>query len=366
MSREQRISRQGKRRIINRYPANEKIQKVNKDNLSEVYQKNASLQKYIFDLNEMSKKGADDLLPFFINHPPIQGYFNILSFAEQKVEEIYRAYDKHTIEPIKGNSSYDLVTILPYRGRYLHLTETIKSLVNSANLVEKKIGFIVIENSISPTIDPRLFEIPNLEYRHLNSNGKIFNKCICHNIGVAISNSDFVHFHDCDLVVPSDFYSILLKHHETHKAIQCFSRRRVNYINEETSLRFFNGEDLSILISNPDSYRQGLPGAPGGSISVSRELFLKCGGFDPHFFWAYSIEDKFFWRKLERYVQVSSLDNPAVELYHMWHPPGWGKNPYERFEQRIYQLFDNDRNWQDYINKSIELYNKTTDYLLTR
>ncbi len=369
MSEWKKISLERRRRDLKpRYQEQNINNSIQEDqNKSDILMRSSrNTQKYIQHLNETNKRGHEDSLPFFVNVPPIQGYFDLSVLADQKIHEVYRTYDQQSIEDLSDSQRYDFVTIIPYRGRYLHLNRTIESLVESANLTDKKICFLIIENSSEKTIDPKILQLPNVKYRHLKSNGKIFNKCICHNLGVAISNSDFVHFHDCDLIVPPNFYSTLFKEHENHNAIQCFTKRRVNYINESPSLRFFDGESIQSLISDDKNYRAGAAGAPGGSISLSRDLFLKCGGFDSHFFWAYSIEDKFFWRKVERFDPIKSLDDPAVELYHIWHPPGWGKNPYERFEQRIYQIFDSDRNWQNYINKSIELYQKSIEYLLKK
>jgi hypothetical protein len=168
------------------------------------------------------------------------------------------------------------------------------------------------------------------------------------------------------LIVPTNFYELLIKEHENSNAVQCFTNRRVNYIDEKSSLEIFRGQRIDSIISNPRNFKVGTPGAPGGSISVSRDLFLKCGGFDSHFFWSYSIEDKFFWSKIEKYERVKGMNNPPIELFHLWHPPGWGKNPYERFEQRIYHSFESENNWEDYIRKSIDLYNKTINHIVKR
>jgi predicted glycosyltransferase involved in capsule biosynthesis len=197
-----------------------------------------------------------------------------------------------------------------------------------------------------------------VHYHWINSHSKIFNKCVCHNIGAALTKSKFIHFHDCDLLVPNNFYKALIDELNRNQAVQAFNGRRVNYLNEDSTKLYFDGLSINRILEDSRNYREGSPGAPGGSIALSRELFLKVGGFDPHFFWAYSIEDRFFWEKVEKYNHITTLENPKVELYHLWHPPGWGKNPYEGFERRIYQLFSSDAHgWQNYINTSVELYN---------
>jgi hypothetical protein len=311
---------------------------------------------YFQHLIDTNVKGYDDQLPFFYNHPPIQGVFDLSTLANGKNQEVLRAYDDLKVESIKHE--YEIVTILPFRGRWLHLEKTLESLISAASETENKIGFVIIENSQKPIFDTGKFsKYTNVHYRWLNSKGKIFNKCLCHNIGAGATVSNFIHFHDCDLPVPYNFYKALISELYKNPAVQAFSGRKVNYLKEIHTKEYFDGISINNITKDKDSYKEGVFGAPGGSIALSRELFNKAGGFDPHFFWAYSIEDRFFWEKVEKYNQITTLENPKIDLYHLWHPPGWGKNPYERFEQRIYQLFAQDRfGWQNYINTSRNLY----------
>ena len=331
---------------------NQKVQTFDGKDLGNVY------FRYLLDKNS---KGNDDQLPFFYNHPPIQGIFDLRILAKEKNQELLRCYENVRINKIA--EKYDIVTIIPFRGRWLHLEKTIESLIESSSYANCKIGFVIIENSNEPIFKiDNISSKNNIHYRWINSGGKIFNKCFCHNIGAGITDSEFIHFHDCDLLVPYNFYESLINELRKNPAVQAFSGRKVNYIKEEPSINYFNGDDISDIIKNSDNYKEGTFGAPGGSIALSRDLFLNVGGFDPHFFWAYSIEDKFFWEKVEKYNKITTLDDPKIDLYHLWHPPGWGKNPYERFEQRIYQIFSQDRHsWQNYINTAIELYNTITE-----
>ena len=61
------------------------------------------------------------------------------------------------------------------------------------------------------------------------------------------------------------------------------------------------------------------PGASGGSILVSSELFFNVGGFDPELFTEYSVEDQFFFDKLCLKGCVGFCDYPAIELLHLSH-----------------------------------------------
>jgi hypothetical protein len=141
-----------------------------------IYNSNDEFSRYFSYLIENNKKGVDDELPFFTSFPNIAGNYNLISLAERKVQEVLSAYDGGTIELNDDDPHYDIVTIIPYRGRYLHLKETVKSLISSANLVDKKIGFYVIENSSIKTAPSDILNFDNVKYRHINSKGKVFNK----------------------------------------------------------------------------------------------------------------------------------------------------------------------------------------------
>jgi len=361
-----------KRRIINRYPVVNETHPAKEDPIKEETQNaikneqtgrknpvnmSKDTQEYFKHLEDTNVKGYDDQLPFFYNHPPIQGIFDLSTLARGKNEEVLRAYEGLRLGKI--DKEYDIITILPFRGRWLHLEKTISTLLESAKNSNSRIGFLIIENSKASIFNKSKFsDEPDVHYHWINSHSKIFNKCVCHNIGAALTKSRFIHFHDCDLLVPDNFYVALINELNVNPAVQSFSGRRVNYLKEDPTKLYFDGLSIDKISKDPSNYKEGSPGAPGGSIALSRELFLKVGGFDPHFFWAYSIEDRFFWEKVEKYNRISTLDNPRIELYHLWHLPGWGKNPYERFEHRIYQLFSSDgHGWQNYINTSVELYN---------
>jgi hypothetical protein len=373
MNNGQRITREGKRRIVNRskpIPSKNLNNVADKNEIDFTNEKinvviNSTVTQYFNQLLYLSTtKGEDDNLPF-LKPLPKTNIFNISDLAVEKNLEVLNAYKNVSIPRLVEN--YDLVTIIPFRGRWLHLEKTLNSLIDSADKLDIKIGFVIIENSKAPIFNKDLFSnLANFHYVWLNSNGNIFNKCICHNLGVAISQSQYVHFHDCDLLVPDNFYSSLLNELSKNQAVQAFSGRKVNYLDEDSTKEYFTTGDLSPITKNTSNFREGVYGAPGGSIALTRDLFDRVGGFDPHFFWGYSIEDKFFWDKVEKLNHFTSLENPKIDLYHLWHPPGWGKNPYERFEQRIYQLFASCRPGSEhYLKIAKELYNITIEKLVT-
>lgn len=317
---------------------------------------------YFEYLNSFVRQGNDDALPFTISPDIFNGNFNINTVSELKKSEVTSLYKYKSIDPIENE--YDLVTVIPFRGRHLHLEKTIESLIKSYENCDFNFSILVIENSQNPIGADVANKFNNVHYRWIDSSGKIFNKCICHNVGAGILNTKYIHFHDCDLVVPPNFYGELYKSLIINKAVQAFAGRRVHYLDEDNTKMFFSGLDINSIIDDTNSYKSGTYGAPGGSIAIEKELFLKVGGFDSHLFWAYSIEDNFFWKKVEKYNKIESLDSPAIELYHLWHPPGWGKNPYERFEKRFYDIFINEKNYEDYLNTARKIFNEINEHII--
>lgn len=330
--------------------------------INEEFNINEDTSSYFEWLNVFVRQGNDDELPFKINPSIFTDNFNINSVSELKKTEVTDLYKYKSIEVIE--EEFDLVTVIPFRGRYKHLEKTIESLIKSYKGCNFKFGILVIENSQVSIASSIIDNFDNVNYRWMDSSGKIFNKCVCHNVGSAILNTKYLHFHDCDLIVPDNFYEELYKSLVKNKAVQAFAGRRVHYIDEKNTKYFFSGRNISDIIKNEETYKSGTYGAPGGSIAIEKELFDSVGGFDSHLFWAYSIEDNFFWRKIEKYKKIESLDNPAIELYHLWHPPGWGKNPYERFEKRFYDVFISDENYEEYVNTARKIFNEINEHII--
>jgi hypothetical protein len=290
--------------------------------------------------------------PFTVSLPPDR--IDLVALANRKKCEVIDIYQNRGIENIK--EEFDLFTIIPFSNRVLHLKKTIESLIESSKKSGLKIGILVVENSYKPEAADIIDNIKGVYYIWIDSMYKFFNKCLSHNIGSYITKSKYLHFHDCDLVVTDNFYSAIENKFKSGESMmQCFCKRRVNYVTKEVSVEFFTGDKtINDIISNK-GYSPGNTGAPGGSIAISRDLFEKTGGFDAHFFWAYSIEDAFFWKKAGYFTNIATLDDPDIEVYHMWHPKSYGNNHLERFERRIYETL-NPSNFSNYTDAAISIY----------
>lgn len=355
-----KITREGRRRIIYRHPHGIKEEETptKKDENKQMQRFSDNVETYFKFIQEKHTNNTDNGSPFYVTLPPIDNMININVISEIKKHEVLSLYQEKSIDRIE--EEYDMITVIPFRNRHLHLDRIIDSLNQSRLNSFYKIGILVIENSISPLASDIVKKYDNCHYRWLDSKDKMFNKCICHNLGVYITNSKFVHFHDCDLIVPPNFYNKVMEGIRYSEAVQCFTKRRVNYLNEIPSKKIFDGAFLNDFTSDQVNYRIGNYGAPGGSIALTRDLFNRAGGFDSHLFWSYSIEDAFFWEKMKTFTDVAEIE---IELYHLWHPPAHGKNPHERFERKYYEVFSRMPDKNQYINTSKKIYNETMEYL---
>ena len=155
-------------------------------------------------------------------------------------------------------------------------------------------------------------------------------------------------FHDIDCLIQSDFFQKLSANiqNQKAKAIQCFTGRRVLYLNHQLTQKIikkeFEVDNLTIDLPEVDFPRLGgkiMLGAPGGSIYCERELFFTVGGYDSELFLANSPEDIFFWTKVDTIDKMFISDNPNIEIYHMFHEPTWMNNPHIHEMQNINNIF---------------------------
>jgi hypothetical protein len=239
----------------------------------------------------------------------------------------------------KSDDKIDLSIIIPVKGREPQLRTSLFFLQKESIKSNLNIKIVVVENDFYP-LNKEHSEISGVDYIFIKGrNGGSFNKCLCHNVGSFLHNSNYVMFHDVDLVIPEDFFDKLIKNLGDKKALQCFHNRRVLYLDQALSEKVRSEKSIKSIHLKDPRIREGLSGAPGGSLIIERGLFEKVGGFDPNFFWNYSIEDGFFWKKLEMFTKVYGCDNPVIEMLHLWHEPSHLTNPNIQRDHRIYDAF---------------------------
>jgi hypothetical protein len=158
-----------------------------------------------------------------------------------------------------------------------------------------------------------------------------FNKALAYDKAFLFSSpAEWYLFHDNDVLVPKTFWSLLDANVERAKTqfLQPYTHRSL--LNLKQAAAEVARENLSIIDEPLDEsmYFPIVPGAPGGSLYLSRQRYLEAGGHDPQFCWGYGPEDALFYHKLELLEPIAFADNPPIEMIHLWHPPAALHNPF--------------------------------------
>ena len=270
-------------------------------------------------------------------------------YIESKRIDYNRIKDDNIVIIQNPEEAYDINFLITARGRKEFSEPMYRSFLASAEKSPLNITYTVVEHSEIPE-HSKFCKKNKLNYIWIKADsGELFNKCLSYNMGVFFGpKSKYCLFHDIDCLVQSDFFLKLFDNvsHKQCKAIQCFTGRRVLYINEQFSPKVISGEvsidDLSIDMPEVDYPRMGgkiMIGAPGGSILVERDFYFEVGGYDDELFLANSPEDAFFWEKVDTMGKMHISDEPDIELYHMYHPPTWMNNPHIREMEGINNKF---------------------------
>lgn len=264
----------------------------------------------------------------------------------------------------------DINVFLPVRGRHEFLHPCVAYIKRASEYAGIKVGIIVVENDDTPTHQEKCKKL-GVEYIFISTqvscSDGMFAKSLCYNVGfLCAERTEWNVFHDLDILVPHKFFKLLKTYLDQDPSwVQPYTHNRVMRLSDmETKglvhepLRVF---DLDCL-GTPSK-----PGSPGGSIVVRSNDFLDVGGYDPEYFYGYSPEDSFFWSKLEvlydrkdevfsTHFQGSAMyaDDPAIELYHLDHPPMVNSN-------RIYQIMLN--HLHSFYRSS---YNRKTEFVNRR
>jgi len=258
---------------------------------------------------------------------------------------------------ITNDKPVDVSIIIPVMNRetfHMPLIKHLKAAMN--NYTEKTYSITFVEHCDIPK-HKELSQHSKSNYIWIKKDShQPFNKCLAMNVGALWSNqSTYYLFHDIDLLMDKNYFRDIFKNLERvhpNCALQTFAGTRILVMDQNLSQNVLNNniklEDLSPGINPPHSN----PGAPGGSIFISRESFKTVGGYDPEFFHSYSPEDAFFFHKLQIMVGIEGCNDPVIEAYHMWHPYMGSSNPDKPKMEEIWNSFRHEMH-----NKKIEFIN---------
>jgi hypothetical protein len=158
-----------------------------------------------------------------------------------------------------------------------------------------------------------------------------FNKALAYDKAVLYgSPADWYLCHDNDVLVPKNFWSLLDANVQRTKTqfIQPYTGRCLLNLKPAVAEAFRDNLSLADEPIEPAMIYERMPGAPGGSLYLSRDRYLDAGGHDPQLCWGYGPEDALFYHKLELLEPIAFADNPPIEMIHLWHPTASNNNPF--------------------------------------
>ncbi len=198
---------------------------------------------------------------------------------------------------------------------------------------------LLVEHSPYPELQP-VAEQANCEYIWIFMDLRSpklplgqFNKALAYDKAFLFgSPADWYLFHDNDVLVPKDFWHKLDSNVKRAKTqfLQPYTGRCLFNLKPAVAEAFRANLTLADEPLDPAMYGERIPGAPGGSLYLSRERYLEAGGHDPQFCWGYGPEDALFYHKLELLEPIAFADDPPIEMIHLWHPTAASHNPFRQ------------------------------------
>ena len=255
-----------------------------------------------------------------------------------------RRYDYRSLREkmdVVGDTSaaVDLNIVIGIRGRREYLATTVKHMNEARKMSRIKTRLVVVEMDecpLSRDVDADVYIFVPASQTNTDN---MYSRALAFNIGYYInSRSKYYLFHDCDIVVPVDFFEVIENSYikDDFRWLQTFTKKRLLMLDRKSTEDVFKGE-MSVEES---SHYPAQSGAAGGSTLVSKETFESVGGFDPELFFGYAPEDSMFLTKLaclEKAIdEISSChqlgpehyaDDPPIEMYHLYHKTMSQENP---------------------------------------
>ena len=242
----------------------------------------------------------------------------------------------------------DFLVMLPCRGRAPLLHATLRRLKEEESISSFSTQIVLVEHSETPAYKSYAKE-QGLAWIYIPFTSDPmtplgqFNRGLCFDIGFLYGQkASFYVCHDNDLLVPLNFWSKLKYNlaRGPYAALQTYSDRFVWQTSEEVSQRLLETPEWFQTEFDVETHcTQNGPGAKGGSLTLSRDMYLAVGGHDPHLFFGYAAEDAFFWAKLELLVTLGYADEPRIPLVHLWHPNAANLNPLKHEMDKLYHVF---------------------------
>ena len=180
-------------------------------------------------------------------------------------------------------------------------------------LLDDKTEIILVEQDTISKIN-WLGEIPKNEeinYIFVQNSG-IFNKGWGYNIAVKEAKGDYLIFHDSDIFLKLNAYSLCLNLLNKYDVVDPYNRL-FNLNKLDSNLFLSKKYDFNIITNK--SFSTGSPIA-GGIFMIKKEKYLLLKGFDEDVF-GYGPEDRIFDLKINKLgLSVYNIDDFAIHIYH--------------------------------------------------
>lgn len=213
-----------------------------------------------------------------------------------------------------SNSDVNMVSyVIPCRV-FGNRKESILTVVNNIKAQKfPNINIILVEQDNTSKFDV----IPSIKHVLLkNDITDEFSKTSSFNVGVMKYGSNINILHDADILVPSWYTANMFNEMRNHDS--CHLGKQVVYLTPQ-STRIVN-EHKKLLDTNECEH--AVDYFEGGSLAITKDAFIKVGGFDEKFV-SYGCEDCEFYERIKECTRFNN--NRYVKMVHLWHDrqPGW-------------------------------------------
>ncbi len=255
-------------------------------------------------------------------------------FEERKID--YKKDSTFYYFPHENIFKKDIAIIIPVNGRLQFnniISDAFERAIKNSGLT---IRLCFVEHS--DTCEHRAIKRDWVSNIWIPRNGNRFNKCLCFNIGVIYHpNANYYLFHDSDILVPENFFELLMRNIEGYDAVQTFSGQRLFHCSRELTENILRGRyPINRLSTSTNGVMPARAGAEGGSIFIKKEMIEK-GCIPPD--WAcseYSVEDSFLFRFLQLMGNVGFCNEPPIDCFHLWHEPSYNRQTKKEDWDRYY------------------------------
>lgn len=144
---------------------------------------------------------------------------------------------------------------------------------------------------------------------------KPFNKSLAFNTGVSKAKHNKLLLHDADIMVPGWYINKISKLLDKYEG--CHLGQQVLYLTPNSTSEVNTNKTLT-----NKQCESAVDYFEGGSLAITKEAYIRIGGFDERFI-GYGVEDCEFYQRMKECTKF--VEDRTVRMIHLWHDrtPGW-------------------------------------------